>query len=111
MDLDQIMSVIQNGRKIRNKISESVQLYSLSFNEFEVLYVLSGQKESTPSKISEAMGQGSSTVSRILRSLCDKQLITLDTNHIDRRNITVKLTVRGEQLYAKSINKIKLSIV
>ena len=108
MDIEQIMSVIQNGRKIRNKISESVQLYSLSFNEVEVLYVLSSQKENTPSKISEAMGQGSSTVSRILRSLSDKHLITLDTNHIDRRNITVKLTTRGEQFYAKSINKIKL---
>ena len=111
MGIDQIMSIIQNGRKIRNKISESVQMYSLSFNEFELLYVLSVQKESTPSKISEAMGQGSSTVSRILRALSDKQLITLDTNHIDRRNITVKFTPRGEQMYAKTISRIKLSFV
>ena len=108
MSVDQIISIIQKARKIRQKVSESIQFYSLSFNEFELLYVLTLVNECTPSKLSSVMGQGNSTVSRVLRTLCDKQLITLNTNHIDRRNISVRLTMRGQQLYTKIESRIRM---
>lgn len=107
MDIDQIVSIIRESRQVRNQINSCLQSYCLSVNELELLYVLTVTKDTNPSRISTVTGQRNSSISRILRTLSDKQLIILDTNHIDRRNVSIKLTALGERLYAKVESKIQ----
>ena len=100
MNVEQAIVIGQKARKMRRQISKKIRPYNLSFNEFEILYVLYSIGEMMPSTIAVKTEQGNSSVSRILHSLLEKKFITIDADYLDRRSVFVKITEMGRELYS-----------
>jgi len=111
MNIDHVISMIREARAIRQKVDRGLHAYALSFNEFELLYVLNIDKEVTPTAISKLMGQSASTVSRILTSLSEKGLIIIGPSHEDRRKVSVVMSQEGYDLFVASEKKLSLLLL
>jgi DNA-binding MarR family transcriptional regulator len=91
---DIIASTIKT-RQARKQLSKILATASLIYGEFEILYLLSNDQPQQPSKIGAKLCCEPAAVSRLIKSLSQKALITYEHDDDDRRQIFVRLTKDG----------------
>ncbi|NLM24685.1 MAG: MarR family transcriptional regulator [Firmicutes bacterium] len=92
------MSTILKNYK-QNKLSQiDFQSVTLSPNEKNILIVLANNEMSTPAAIADILGVSKALVTRSIKALADKKLISIQVNPDDRRSLKILLTENGEEL-------------
>lgn len=92
------MSTILKNYK-QNKLSQiDFQSITLSPNEKNILIVLANNEMSTPAAIADILGVSKALVTRSIKALADKKLISIQVNPDDRRSLKILLTENGEEL-------------
>jgi DNA-binding MarR family transcriptional regulator len=85
------------GKWITNIISKSLRQFGLTSQQYNVLRILRGQKDSAISvnAISERMIDKMSNVSRLVDKLKAKGLVRRKVNLEDRRQVDIEITEKG----------------
>ncbi len=98
MNADRIFNTAIKARKTRKPCLEFIRQYGVSFNELEILNVIFLKKSMTPAEISDALYIERAIVSRKLKILVDKNLVTYKPNALDRRMVDIEITKEGKKL-------------
>ena len=102
MKLDQVVKTNINARELRKSIAEKLNQNGVTYGELEILFTLSKKLLAQPSEISSYLHIEPAIVSRKLKLLHDKNLITFTHDTEDRRRVYVKFTKQGKRI-TKSI--------
>ncbi len=88
------------GKWITNIISRDLKQFDLTFQQYNVLRILRGQKDNVISvnAISERMIDKMSNVSRLVDKLKSKKLVRRKINGEDRRQVDIEITESGQKL-------------
>lgn len=98
MDIAHIINTVINARRLRRLTSDLLRDAELSYGELETLYILHRNDHIQPTRIATITHSKSSSLSRVLHKLSAKNLVHLETNHVDRRNVIVNITPEGLNL-------------
>ena len=96
MNIPEIIASTIKTRQARKLLSKTLSASSLLYGEFEILYFLSNEKPQQPSKIGAHLCCEPAAVSRLIKLLSQKKLITYEHDDDDRRQIFVSLTKSGD---------------
>ena len=91
----------------RNDSNQRLKEYGLTSNEGSVLMFLSRHSKVYQEELIKELQIDKSAVTRILKTLEDKQLIIKETSQEDKRNHILSLTSNGKMLYPQIKNVIK----
>jgi len=80
--------------------------YGIIYGELEIMFTIEKYKETSPSVIAEYLYSERATISRGLKSLEEKSLITYNYDKLDRRKVFVTLSKQG----ASIINSINIAL-
>ena len=106
MDIAHIINTIVNARRLRRIIADILQESELSYNELELLYTVEKNKKVRPTRLANITEQKISTLSRVVHKLEEKDLLSLEVSYIDRRNVIVNITPKGQELLGQCRNKV-----
>lgn len=96
MDVHKLYVDSIKTRDLRKRLSKYLADLDLVYGEFEILYMLNNKLPHQPSQIGKGLSCEPAGVSRILRSLLFKNLVTYINDKHDRRKVLVGLTNRGK---------------
>lgn len=96
MNVHQLYTDSITTRGLRKRLSKTLADCDLVYGEFEILYMLKNKVPNHPSQIGEALRCEPAGISRILRSLIHKDLVTYVNDKDDRRKVFVGLTDKGK---------------
>lgn len=104
-----IAEVLFTANWLENKIAKLLDPLNLSFQQLNVLRIISGQVEKIANVqlIKERMIDNRSNVSRLLNKLCEKGFIEKDRCTEDQRVVYIKLTKAGETVMEQGKNAIE----
>lgn len=96
MNISDIFSNTIKTRHARKLFANTLSTENLIYGEFEILYLLLNEEPLQPSKIGAQLHCEPAAVSRIIKLLSEKELITYEHDDQDRRQIFVRLTKNGK---------------
>ncbi len=102
--LENIISKNIEARKLKSLVKTFLKTNDINFAELEVMYYINHHKEANPSEIANHLCSERATISRCLRTLNEKSLITYNYDAGDKRMVFVTLSNNGIALF-KNINK------
>ena len=106
MELEQLFRSTIESRALRKFIARTLTKHNLTYNEFEILYLMRDKVKLQPTQISNKLLQDIGTVSRTLVLLYQKNLISYTYDSKDRRHVFVEITKNGEQLLYNFVNSV-----
>ena len=98
MNLKEIYTETIKSRGLRKILNRKLTEHELIYGEFEILFMLFKQNKYSslqPSKISSALKCEPAAVSRLIKSLHKKNLVSYEHGDHDRRQVLVGLTDEG----------------
>ncbi len=104
MNLDAVVNTSIKARALRQSMVELLSSHHLVFGELEILHMLKNKKSLQPTEIAERLHQERATVSRVIKQLFHKNLITYTNDLEDRRRVYVKITRKGSQVINSVLN-------
>lgn len=107
MNLKEIYTDTIKSRGMRKLLSKVLATHNLIYGEFEILYMLSDlrtRKPIQPSTISSGLKCEPAAVSRLVKLLHQKDLVSYDHGDDDRRQVLISLTQNGTSTIDAIIN-------
>ena len=104
MSIHQLFADSIKVRCWRREFEKELEQYSLKYSDFEVLYVLRNGEQCQPKQISIALNTEPASISRVLKLLSHKHLITYACDVEDRRRVCVGLSDNGKKLLKPLLN-------
>ena len=95
MNIPEIVASTIKTRQARKQLSQVLSTSGLIYGEFEILYILFNDQPQQPSKIGANLCCEPAAVSRLIKLLSQKNLITYEHDDNDRRQVFVRLTKSG----------------
>ena len=86
-----------DARKYRVQYSQELRKYGLSYTQLECLYEISKAK-CYPSHIANNLFHQRATISRVVKELGKKRLVSYHDDIVDRRQVHVEITNKGKSL-------------
>jgi len=105
MELATVYTSNIDSRILRKSIATPLAIKAIIYGEFEVLYLLSDNERTQPSIIGRALECEPASISRTIKQLHLKKLISYDYSSDDRRKIYIKITNKGSALI-ESLSKL-----
>jgi DNA-binding MarR family transcriptional regulator len=95
-----LANVIVTYQTIKQEMSQFLEPYGVTFQQYNVLRILNGSKPHplTNNAIQERMLDKQSDVSRIVARLIKMELVEKCVNPINRRELCINLTAKGLEL-------------
>jgi len=95
-----VVNILFTSNWLNLKYNQTLKLYDISLQQFNVLRILRGQKENpaTINMITERMLDKSSNASRLVDKLLTKGFVTRSECPSDRRACSVFITEKGQEL-------------
>lgn len=88
-------------RQFQFRDLHSVGEYGITITECYVLDVLADRSPISLNEVAAAMNLDKSTMSRVVRSLEEKKLLSAETDPSDARALQVELTAKGRKLHSR----------
>ena len=107
MKIDNLINTAIQSRSLRRSAAHMLNSSELSYGEFEVLYTLKQKPSAQPSEIAGYLVHEPASVSRMLKSLLQKNLINYSYDMGDRRKVYVDITSTGKKKFDSIVKKIK----
>lgn len=104
MDIPLIYKNTINSRNSRRELSPILAEYDLVYGEFEILFLLSNDQPLRPSRIGIIINCEPASISRLIKILFQKSLITYNHGIEDRRQVLIELTKDGNSLIKSVMN-------
>lgn len=102
--LETIISKNIELRKLKVALKSQLQENQISFPELEIIFIVNEQKETSPTFLADYLYIERATISRLLKLLYEKSLITYTNDSVDRRKVYVAVSKKGASII-KAINK------
>ena len=109
-DVNRFLGTLNGITKVLASLECCCEDMSLTKLELLALSVISNQKELIMSQLAGNLGVSMSTATGIIDKLVEKELVSRERNHGDRRVVKVVLTAKGEEI-AISFQKQKEEMV
>lgn len=95
-----LASVILTYHTIKHEMSQFLEPYDITFQQYNVLRILNGSKPNplTNNAIQDRMLDKQSDVSRIVARLIKMELVEKCINPVNRRELCINLTAKGLEL-------------
>jgi DNA-binding MarR family transcriptional regulator len=105
MDIAEIFKSSIKTRKARKNLSQLLTAVDIIYGEFEILFLLLSEQPLRPSIIGTHLHCEPAAVSRIIKSLSQKNLIDYQHDNEDRRQIYVSLTKHGHSIIKNVVSQ------
>lgn len=80
-----------------------MERYGIGFSQFKILMVLMESEGQTQNQVARTLGQTEASISRQIKIMKDKRLITIERTKNNKRSKHVFLTSKGDLLTKKSL--------
>lgn len=97
--------VNQTANKINNKYIQLLQPFDIAPEQRAALEIIKYEADVNQTKIANILGKDKTTISRTLKTLENKNLIT--KSQIDKRTNLIQLTQKGEEILNDSFSDVK----
>jgi DNA-binding MarR family transcriptional regulator len=97
--------VNQTANKINNKYTQLLQSFDIAPEQRAALEIIKYESDVNQTKIANILGKDKTTISRTLKTLENKNLIT--KSQIDKRTNLIQLTKKGEEVLNDSFTNVK----
>lgn len=97
--------VNQTANKINNKYTQLLQSFDIAPEQRAALEIIKYESDVNQTKIANILGKDKTTISRTLKTLENKDLIT--KSQIDKRTNLIQLTKKGEEVLNDSFSYVK----
>lgn len=97
--------VNQTANKLNNKYTQLLQSFDIAPEQRATLEIIKYETDVNQTKIANILGKDKTTISRTLKTLENKNLIT--KSPIDKRTNLIQLTKKGEEVLNESFTNVK----
>jgi DNA-binding MarR family transcriptional regulator len=97
--------VNQTANKINNKYTQLLQSFDIAPEQRAALEIIKYESDVNQTKIANILGKDKTTISRTLKTLENKNLIS--KSQIDKRTNLIQLTKKGEEVLNDSFSNVK----
>ncbi|MDD2895208.1 MAG: MarR family transcriptional regulator [Aliarcobacter sp.] len=97
--------VNHTANKLNNKYTQLLQSFDIAPEQRATLEIIKYEPDVNQTKIANILGKDKTTISRTLKTLENKNLIT--KSPIDKRTNLIQLTKKGEEVLNDSFPKVK----
>lgn len=94
-----VMQLIKNGLFLQRKLGQVCQNFNLTTNQFVVMHEIIAQGPLTQKELCHRLLFEKSNVSKIVKTLLDKELISVSVAPADRRSTLLIETVKGIEIW------------
>lgn len=91
------------ANKILRKYKPLLDKLDLTYTQYIVMMVLWKHKEVSEKELGEALYLKSNTLAPLIKRLKEKEFIQIETSKLDKRNIIISLTKKGEELKKEAV--------
>lgn len=93
--------LICSAQEYQSRIAKALKAYNLSLTQLSILHVIDTvpHDQVTVGMIKEIMVEDSPNVSRALRKLQEKELVTKTRDEVDQRIVYIGITDKGRELH------------
>ena len=106
MKSEQVFNLAVRARKMRELYAGYAKEHGITFNELEILKLVSAKKNITATEISQSLHMEPAIVSRKIKILSNSDLMRFEHNKVDRRVINLKITANGTRILRSILRKI-----
>ncbi|MFK8027072.1 MAG: MarR family winged helix-turn-helix transcriptional regulator [Gammaproteobacteria bacterium] len=107
MNSEQAFNLAIRTRKMRELYMGYAKTYGITFNELEILRIISIKKNITSTEISRSLHMEPAIVSRKIKILNNNNLLKCIYNKVDKRVINLQVTANGSRILKSIFNKIE----
>ncbi|MFP2994909.1 MarR family transcriptional regulator [Spongiivirga sp. MCCC 1A20706] len=105
-DLQLADDIMNTGNWIQAKITSHLRNYGLTYIQYNTINVLSrvGERPMNVGELKEKISYGNADITRLVDRLIAKKLVERDLSVTNRRQMEIKLSVKGKEVIER-INK------